>query len=68
MSKQDKILADWKRLSEAATEIMGVLEKHNLSILEARKVTNAVSDSVEGQFYKLARDSAIVSEQMDVRP
>jgi len=47
-----------------------VLEKHNLSILEARKVTNAVSDSVEGQFYKLARDSAsaIVSEQMDVRP
>jgi len=57
-----------KRLSEAAVKITEVLEEHSLSIFEAMKVLDAVSQSVKGQECKAARETLIVSVSMDVRP
>ena len=62
------MVADWKRLSGAADEIMSVLTKHSISILEAKKIIRAIEETLEGQTFALERKTCVVPSPMDVRP
>jgi len=58
----------WHRLSSAASEIVEVLEEHDLTVEEARKVLEATSLEVERQAAVAVRSASITSAVMSVLP